>query len=342
MSKENPAKAVFLKLFEDYCQNNGLTPRQVFQQITEQQDVFHICEATFYNTVNQSTLTLSEKVVIAFCNLAGIDINQIYYGKARTEEKNIETNSFSVFKHSSSYMPLNDEKFYGTFYGYLYNATYKSLDSFTLNIEKKSDGVPHAVLTLRSKEKDYKGRWVTTEKELTGKPMHLHPDFVYIHFQQNDGDETYTFAYKYFTINHAKRLSCRDGALITQCRMENRFPLIQSFIFFDRKIKEEHLHFIEGYLKLSENRLFIPKEKLEALQENNETVNNLLNCCRVGNKLCYGISARLLEEAAIEENIDYDTVAEVLCLLKEISVNPEFITFPDRKLYSKYLSSLCE
>lgn len=342
MSKANPAKAVFLKLFGDYCAEKGCSSRDVFLEIKKQKDVFHICEATFYNSISEANTTLSEKVVITFCHLAGIDINQIYYGKAEIEENNRETSTFSVFKHSSAYKPLEDEKFFGKFYGYIYNSIYKSIDSFTLNIEKQPDGVPLATLKMYSKERDGNGIWDVVERQLTGKPMHLHPDLVYIHFQEDEGDETFTFAYKYFTINHAKKLSCRDGALITQCRMQNRFPLIQSFVFFDRKIREEHLHFIEGYLKLSENKLFIPDDALRKLRSENEAVDSLLTRCPVGTKECTGISATLLEQAAIEENIDYDTVAEVICRLKEISVNPEIIPFRDNKMFSKYLSSLCE
>jgi hypothetical protein len=187
----------------------------------------------------------------------------------------------------------------------------------------------------------------TTHKILYGKPMHLEPNVIYIVFQANSGDDLFILSYPWFKLNSGKKLYCRYGAMITPHRTYSRYPQMQSFVFFDAPIEEQHMHYIDGFLRLSQDSILVPAHAFDAetdglMATSPQVCDFFLKCSNIHycKEEFYSFSENVLLAMGKSNHIDYDTTAAIIMSLKEKSINPPAIGFSENKSYSKFLAGL--
>lgn len=302
--------------------------------------------STVKESVNYSTPNLNAEFVIAFClKYKTIDIKAIYQDDVEepvTPETQKE--NFTVFRHSRDCHVLEDEAFMGTFYGYCRYTQYDhTVDRFVLTVGKDTYDTVQAKLALDSRNQ----RGERIQKTLFGKPMHLEPDTIYIVFQGDAGDDLFIMMYSWFKISMGKHLYCRYGSLSTPCRATNRFPQMQSFLMLDKPVTPANMHFVDGYLRLSQDKIIVPADKYDAqsggLLATNETVKTFFGRCKdlqYSKEPYYCFSEKVLLAMGEANGVDYDTTAATIMTLKENSVNPKVIDFPNNKTYSKFFAGL--
>ncbi len=348
-------KRRFIDLCKDIFKTDGMNINELIKVLecpdTTVKQTFNdkdVC--TYEKTGNVKTIHLNAEVVIAFCHYYNIDINYIYFDE-NCEFKKIHKNHCSLFQHSADCVELQDEAFMGDFYGYTYNTMNNEIDNFTLHIRKVSDNTCNAELNLECFQRITDKKSKKIKKTLYGKPMHLKPDLIYIVFQANEGDEIYIFAFRYFKINRGKRLYCRYGSIITNRRETARYPQMQSFVFFDSPIKHENMHYIEGFLKLSSDKIIVPAKIFEnnnmGTEEQKESIETFFEYCNDNDihfhkEEYYCFSEKVLLALGESKEIPKDIMASTLITLKEKSINPSKISYPDVNPYSRFLASLSE
>ena len=293
-------------------------------------------------------INFNAEVVIGFCKHFDIDIYKIFYGFEKEPTKNNDK-FYTFFRHSEDCQELQDEAFMGEFYGYTYNTMHNVIDNFTLNISKGPNATCNATLEIECFRRITDKKSDRIKKTLYGKPMHLKPNLVYIVFHADKGDEFYVFAFRYFKINYGKRLYCRYGSIITNKRETVRYPQMQSFVFFDSPIKQENIHYIEGFLKLSNDKIIVPASIFEknnmGTEEQKECVKKFFEYCndvQFHKEEYYCFSEKVLLALGDSKEIPKDIIVSTLMTLKEKSINPNTISYPDNTSYSKFLSALSE
>lgn len=353
------AKDIFKALFYLIQNRTGLSQNKMISLLS--------CPpSTVKNILRKDDASLNAEVVISFCHKFGINVTDIYYPKVKIKEKceyeKTSEYSSAVTSYAESLMSvkntdtaytceessvchkLNDKSYFGTFYGYSYNSQYRGqLDSFVLNISEDENKAVRAELELTCYSTDGFNRETTRIKRLSGVPFHIEPDLIYIIFTQTDGNELYVFAYNHILINSGKKIFYRHGALLSTSRGSHIAPQIQSFIFSDKLIQENNLHYVKGILKLVQDSILVPEKAFTELVNTNEFVAE----CMKRNVLIHrktemcSFSENTLFDIGTDEGIDRRTLIEALAALREHSVNSQFFVFPDfgdkSKLYSKLI-----
>lgn len=254
-------------------------------------------------------------------------------------EKYISENNYTLFRHSHDCRMLTDEAFMGTFYGYCRNTLNNNeIDNFTLTIGKEQATLVLTIHTLRSEK---------LQKTLYGKPMHLGRDIIYIVFQSDAGDDMFILSYSWFQIRAGGKLYCRYGSLFTPRREQNRYPQMQAFVMLDNPVPSEHMHYVDGFLRLSQDKIIVPANRYDAeaggLMATNKKVQHFFEQCdsaTVHAEPYYCFSEQVLLAIGDSKDIDFDITAATIMTLKENSINPKVVDFPNNKTYSKFLVSL--
>ncbi len=333
VQRKAAAKDRFIKVYDNFVGSTGKTNREIAIELG-------IPLGTLNDTINRDTKTLSADVVAAFCAEYRVtDLNYIYLDEQdEPQEDNV---SYTLCRHSVDCHPLRDESFLGTFYGYCRNTQYLDvIDSFVLTINVTTKNKSQAKLVLNTHNQK---REVVT-KTLYGTPMHLEPDMIYIVFQSEWGDDMFIMSYNWFKINSGKKLYCRYGGVITPCRSTVRFPQEQIFLMLDKPILEEKMHYLNGFFTMAEDRIIVPAKAYEGdLMQNNEKVKEFFDKCsdlQYKKEEYYCFSEKVLLALGEANEVDYDTTAATIMTLKEKSINPRVVSFPNNKTYSKFFSSL--
>lgn len=297
---------------------------------------------------------LEPYLIKEICESLNIPFDKIYSAEAIAEEKaakimsDIEkytsNKNHTIVRHSFDCHELTDPAFMGTFYGYCRNTQYENeIENFVMTIEPDSSGSTQAKLVLTGRNQKSEA----IQKTLYGKPFHLEPYIIQIHFQSDIGDDMFTICYNWFKLNLGKKLYCRYGSLITPCRSTDRYPQQQSFIMLDKHIAPEHTHYIDGFLHLCQDRIIVPANKYDAevdgLMATNEKVKEFFGQCQdlqYSKEEYYCFSEKVLLAMGEAHGIDYDTTAATIMTLKENSINPKVVDFPNNKTYSKFFAGL--
>jgi hypothetical protein len=334
MGKELPewkknAKDKFMQLYANYKNKSGKSDERISNEID-------IPLSTMKYTLNGPSF--SSDFAIAFCRTYHLsDLNFLF-----SDVK--EESAFVTFPLSTDCRPLDDSAFFGTFYGYCRNTQSDySIEEFILTISKEEKNDPKAVLTLYGQSQKSE----PMKKILTGKPMHLKPNIIYIVLQSEDSDDMFILSYNWFKINTGKKLYCRYGSLVTPCRATDRYPQQQSFIMLDKPVSPENMHFLDGYLRLTQDKIIIPADQYDAQSEGlmatDENVKAFFNHCQelhYCKEEFYCFSEKVLLAMGEAHGIDYDTIAATIMALKEKSINPKVVDFPNNKTYSKFFAGL--
>lgn len=302
--------------------------------------------STVKESVNHSTPNLNAEFVIAFClKYKTVTVESIYQEDVEEpKDPEAEKDNFTVFRHSHDCHILADEAFMGTFYGYCRNTQYENaVDSFVLTIANNTYGTLQAKLVLSSRNQKAE----VTQKTLFGKPMHLEPNIIYIVFQSDTGDDMFIMSYNWFKINTGRRLYCRYGGLITPCRSTNRYPQLQVFLLLDKPVTPENMHFVDGFLRMSHDKIIVPADKYDSqaggLMSTDKNVKGFFEKCKdlqYSKEPYYCFSEKVLLAMGEANGVDYDTTAATIMTLKENSINPKVVDFPNNKTYSKFFAGL--
>lgn len=304
-----------------------------------------LCVSTIRNTLNGPYFNTD--FVITFCTHYHIgDLNYLFTGIPDEPRSAVEQDgSFTVFRHSSDCHVLEDEAFLGTFYGYCRNTQYHHiLDDFVLTVSRGIHGTVQASMLLHS----HNQRGEFMQKTLYGKPMHVEPDSIYMVMQSDRGDDLFMFHYSWFKINSGKKLYCRYGGLMTPCRDTVRFPQLQSFVMLDAPVTKENLPYVDGFLDLTQDKIPVPARLMDGengLLAKDASVKEFFEACRdvhYSKEAIYCYSEKVLLALGDACGVDRDLTAKTILTLKKHSINPKVVDFPDRKIYSKFLSSLTE
>ena len=335
MSKEMPvwketARDKFLDLYWKFKkENKGQTDEKIAEEIG-------IPLSTLKYTLNNKGF--SSDVAIAFCRTYHVaDLNFLF-----SDVK--EDSACVTFQLSTDCRPLDDEAFFGTFHGYSRNTqSDHCVEKFVLTISKEKTNDARAVLTLFGQNQKSE----PVEKILTGKPMHLKPNIIYIVLQSENGDDMFVLSYNWFKINTGKRLYCRYGSLMTPCRSTDRYPQQQSFIMLDKPVSPENMHFVDGFLRLSQDKIIVPADKYDTqaggMMATDKNVKAFFDQCKdlqYSKEEYYCFSEKVLLAMGEAHGIDYDTTAATIMTLKENSINPTVVDFPNNKIYSKFFAGL--
>lgn len=335
MSKEMPAwkemaRDKFLDLYWKFKkENKGKTDEKIAEEIG-------IPLSTLKYTLNNKGF--SSDVAIAFCRTYHVaDLNFLF-----SDVK--EDSACVTFQLSTDCRPLDDEAFLGTFYGYCRNTQPDHrVEKFVLKISKNQNKDALAELILYGQ--DQKSEPV--KKILTGKPMHLRPNIIYIILQSERGDDMFVLSYNWFKINAGKRLYCRYGSLMTPCRSTDRYPQQQSFVMLDKPVSPEKMHFVDGFLRLSQDKIIVPADKYDAqsggVMATDKNVKAFFDQCKdlqYSKEEYYCFSEKVLLAMGEAHGIDYDMTAATVMTLKENSINPKVVDFPNNKTYSKFFAGL--
>lgn len=245
-----------------------------------------------------------------------------------------------------NYGILSDDAYMGTFYGYCCNSQYQKLDSFELKISKDREGIVSAALKITCYSQKKLGEDSSLIRVYEGIPIHVKNDLVYIVFNEKGKAGFCIFAFNYIKIKEGGKIFCTNGTLLTLRPSTNRTPIIESFVFMDKPIKKEKLHHVKSFLKLTQNEIIVPCEKIDRLIEENESVRTYLEKRKLSaeREEVYRFSERSFYENGMKEGIDRKIVFEALDALKEISANPNYLEFSAfgemNKFYSLFLKSL--
>ena len=340
LEKRRKAKYTFRKAYDDYLNASGKTSYAVSKELG-------IPLPTINDTLNKKNDTLSADLVAAFCEAyKTVDMNYIYLGERDGPAFEENEKNYYMLHHSADCHPLNDEAFMGSFYGYCRNTQDSGIiDSFrlTIKITTKKNVQAEMVLYQNSKKSGI------AEKLLYGTPMHLEPNIIYIVFQSDKGDDMFIMSYNYFKINSGKRLYCRYGSLITPCRATNRYPQLQSFLLLDKEISPENMHYVDGFLSLAQDKIIVPdylyEENTGGLMATDDQVKEFFTRCKDVNynkESYYCFSEKVLLALGEANGVDYDTIAATIMRLREKSVNPKVVDFPNNKTYSKFFANLTD
>ena len=340
IERKQKAKDNFRKAYEDLVRMTGKTNQQISHELG-------IPLGTINDTLSKSNKTLSADLVASFCaKYRTTDLNYIYLGEIDGPQKYVNENNYSIMHHSADCHPLSDESFMGTFYGYCRNTqNYNHIDNFTLTIKMTTKMNVQAELILNTCNQKLE----STQKILYGTPMHLEPNIIYIIFQSEKGDDMFVLSYNYFKINSGKKLYCRYGSLMTPCRSTNRYPQLQSFLLLDKPILPENMHYIDGFLNLTQDKIIVPAHlydsETDGLMAKDDNVKAFFTKCKdmhYNKEDYYCFSEKVLLALGEANDIDYDVTAATIMTLKKNSINPKVVDFPNNKTYSKFFASLTE
>lgn len=323
------AKEKFRKLYEKYKGETGKSDEKISEEID-------IPLSTMKYTLNGPSF--NSDFAIAFCRTYHVaDLNYLF--------SDVEKNSACItFPLSADCRPLDDEAFLGTFYGYCRNTQPDhAVERFILKISKDNREDAQAVLTLLGQNQKSE----PIKKILAGKPMHLKPNMIYIVLQSEDGDDMFILSYNWFKISAGKKLYCRYGSLMTPCRSTDRYPQQQSFIMLDKPVSPENMQYVDGFLRLSQDKIIVPADQYDArsggVMATDKTVKAFFDQCKdlqYSKEEYYCFSEKVLLAMGEAHGIDYDTTAATIMALKEHSINPKVVDFPNNKTYSKFFAGL--
>ena len=334
MSKQMPAwKQAARDKFRDIYNKFKTETKKTDEKIA---DEIGIPLSTMKYTLNGKGF--SSDFAIAFCRTYHVaDLNFLFSDV-------MDDSAYVAFQLSTDCRPLEDEAFLGTFYGYCRNTqAAHSIEHFVLQLSRNGRKDAEATLTLYGRNQKAE----SIKKVLTGKPMHLKPNIIYIVLQSENGDDMFILSYNWFQIGPGKTLYCRYGGAITPCRSTSRFTQMQSFVMLDKPVTPENMHYLDGYLRFVQDKIIVPAERYDAesggLLATDEQVKSFFSQCRdlhYTKEPHYCFSEKVLLAMGEANGISYDTTAATIMTLRENSINPKVVDFPDNKIYSKFFAGL--
>ena len=258
-------QAVKKRLYQKYNQftANGGTLYALHQILNNEQD-FELNYDTLRKTLNPDSTTLDFFCVLALCRYWKLDTAYILSSPENTE---MPMPSAESMTDSIKFKVLDDPAYLGTYYGFLFSNKKDNSDlhRLCLKIELSQDGSFAAALTVESSVVGQEGVR-PLKKELHGVPI-LSTFNSNISITLTDDIGNFFFLYMNYQKYITPRVFYRKGIAVTSAATDEREPVMQSFVLFDRPVPEEKLCFIPGLLFPPQDSCPITEESLRALKE---------------------------------------------------------------------------
>ncbi len=225
------------------------------------QNLVYISYNTLNATIDENNVSsLNALAVIGICKVLNLNIAAVL----APPNSIVPVEILDDFDVTKAFVPLNDEHYFGDFYGYMYSPKLLSnnIHKFTLNINQDS-----SKLRITVPFKNSKGIDSESVTELFGKPVLARSqNIVYINFSNEFGN-CYNISFSY--VNYKNQpLYFRRGSIQTQGVDSAFSPMIQNFVMFRDELPPENEWIIPGLLLMYTDCFKIKKSSLEKLKDN--------------------------------------------------------------------------
>lgn len=256
----------------NHFHNSGLSIYKLLEEIKDASG-FSLNYDTFRKTLDPNSTTLDIYSVIALCRYWNLDLSYILSSPDNTE---IPMPSTENLVNSSKFSILNDPKYAGTYYGYIHSAkkVFSHIDYFELTISE-SCGKFQADMVLHAFGTANEGRRTEVQKHLTGVPIHVHPNAIFI-ILTNDAGELFIIFFNYVPYR-SNNLYFKLGFLMTCATEISRPVLMQKFALFSQPVPPAKMKYIPGFLLLNDHTFHIPASVVDQLKNTEPSVQKLFD-----------------------------------------------------------------
>lgn len=258
--------------FNHYTDIGG-TINSLLKQLNNEQK-FELNYDTLRKTLSlEDTKTLDFFCVLALCRYWKLDTAYIL-SPPDNQEKPMP--SSDTMMNSIKFKVLDDTSYLGTYYGYLSSNKKGNtqLHKLCLKMETSPAGSFIATLAVESNVV-HKDGIRTLKKELHGVPI-LSTFNSNIAIILTDDIGNFFFLYTNYKKYLMPRVFYRKGIAITSAATDEREPVMQTFVLFDRPIPEEKLCYIPGLLLPPQDIVAISEDSLNALKDEYPVVAQLV------------------------------------------------------------------
>ncbi|MCD8188718.1 MAG: hypothetical protein LUD78_00590 [Clostridiales bacterium] len=241
--------------------------------------------------------------------------------------------SVTDISSSGQFTILNDDKYKGKYYGYLYSANQKSdtIVHFELENESTPEGFA-STLFYHGRISHVDGRVEESSRELYGTPiLHTLSSNVFIHFTNDLGDSFYFYFSRQWFRSYT--LYFRKGIVLTASSIGEHPPIVQNFVLFARKLSKEKERYLPGLLGTASPSFTIRKDDVDDLRASEPVVADFFKdfdyILSHNTSTVYEINEQQILPSINKHTMDRDTVYQALCLLKEHALEPNRIVYED-------------
>lgn len=331
------------KILNEEYRKSRLSMHQLVSAIEEQyrfglsyNTVANVLKPAQDNEEDGSTLNLY--AVIALCRYFHLDTAYVL-SEPGTASKPMPDASKLV--DPTKFHVLDDEKYFGTFHGFIYSPNSKSseLIRFTLEIDGTKDSCT-AKFTYMAHPVSAEGKRLDDTRVFYGTPIiSTVTSNIFIVLTNDSGD----FYFMYYDRKYFRKQSLffRRGVLVTSSTIGGFEPLTQSFAMFSQKLPNKDAPFIRGLLSSIHPDFYITDADLQRLREINPVVEELYQKKRHiidhDPKTVHFISeSEILAGRTDEDDPDKTKLIEALLILKTASLTPSRVIYAENDLISKY------
>lgn len=296
---------------------------------------YNIQYTTLLNTLIFTKRSIDLYCVIAMCKYFDVNISDVL---AEPDSENFEQLLVINKYNTENQSVLNDPNYTGTFHGYFYSTktTNSNIDEFTLTISSEGKRAK-ATLEIYWNTLSEVGTETTKRKSLTGTPILVDPSNIYIVFRNARNDHIIlSYSYVKYRLN---KLYFRRGAIVTMRTESLRVPLVESFVLFNKKLADEELQYIPGFLLLNDSDFHINKDDFDKLIESNTDVkylhDNLSNIYNYSTKPVITINEnQILNSKKVD--VSKEKIVRGLLILKKYALDAKQISYPEIPEFSEF------
>lgn len=323
--KERLNKAVFRDL--------NINANKLARAIADRDDLYDVSYNTLSAMLDLDSTALDLYAVIATCRCLNLDTAYIMSPPGTPEPLTMTERGYEKFS------VLDDPRYLGKFYGYLYtpNPERNEIIRFELEI-KEVLNTTTATLTYHGKPVDVHNQVQDDTRVLHGTPYrdNLHAN-ISIQFTNDMGD--YYFFYYTHQRLRSHDLYFRRGVAITASSVTTTPPLLQNFVLFALEVPQSKMHFIPGLLADVSPVFHITEDRMKELCAEYAIVEtfyeNFKHILEHDSQRVYPISEAVILSSPSPKMGKYD-IAKALLLLKGASIEPSRHVFDELDTYGAF------
>lgn len=269
-SKEEQNKAIKRRLASYYTSLEERPSIYALQRnLSNHPDGFSVSYTTLNDLLSEepTSTTPNLHLVIALCRYWNLD----YAAILAPASSNVKITASDTI-HTKYLTTLNDNGYFGTFYGYLYSKNQKRAEilDFTLSFAPNGDSTI-AKLTIHSTPELVNGEQIEYQATYTGIPLLIsRKNVIVMTLTDENGDFYILFMdYRHYNLNELG-LYYRKGIAVT-AETESNKPLLCNFVLFQNEVpKTKREEFIPGLLPLTSDYFWIKEKDLKELNNDEE------------------------------------------------------------------------
>ncbi len=292
---------------------------------------YEINYSTLKNTLNTESYALDMCTVLAMCRYWHLDVSYILSPPSAT---GTAMPAAEQLVHNGKFTILDDQKYFGTFHGYMYtqNPQHDSIFKFELTIGERNKSA-FAKFALHRKTQDVDGTFLDDTRIFTGTPiLQSNGSNVFILLSNDVGE----FYFMYFSRLKFSKLTLyfRRGVLLSSSTADTNPPVAQSFVLFANQPSEDKMQYIPGLLSSPAPSFYISKDEVDTLRRDKELVDRLFEDFGYifeHNKLesVYKINQKQILPSITGNTLNSEDVFKSLYLLRERSLSEPRIYYDD-------------